>query len=77
MSKWSYGSIRATHCAVQIGYGNGLQSYVGLIDDVRIQVCLFMVLCFFKKKIEKYDTSMMCRLLKTNLSRRFVIYLTT
>lgn len=39
MSKWSYGSIRATHCAVQIGYGNGLQSYVGLIDDVSIQVC--------------------------------------
>jgi hypothetical protein len=42
MSKWSYGPIAATHCSVQIGYGNGLTSYVGLIDDVSFEIICFL-----------------------------------
>ncbi|XP_053383788.1 sushi, von Willebrand factor type A, EGF and pentraxin domain-containing protein 1-like [Mercenaria mercenaria] len=38
-AKWSYGHIKGNHCAMQIGYGSGLQSYVGLIDDFYVYQC--------------------------------------
>ena len=30
----SAGPIQATHCALQIGYGQGLSNFVGYIDNV-------------------------------------------
>ncbi|XP_052801431.1 sushi, von Willebrand factor type A, EGF and pentraxin domain-containing protein 1-like [Mya arenaria] len=39
MNKWSYGPIQATHCAMQIGYGHGLTSYHGYIDDFTVYQC--------------------------------------
>ncbi|XP_060587822.1 sushi, von Willebrand factor type A, EGF and pentraxin domain-containing protein 1-like [Ruditapes philippinarum] len=38
-ARWSYGHIQANHCALQVGYGSGLQSYVGLIDDLYVYQC--------------------------------------
>ena len=34
----SAGPIQATHCSLQIGYGQGLHRYKGYIDDVSIYI---------------------------------------
>ncbi|WAR01865.1 PIF-like protein [Mya arenaria] len=36
--KWSLGPIQATHCGVQFGYGTKMENFVGLMDDVSIEV---------------------------------------